>query len=375
MKLYYYRDKKHTKRCILLDEDGVIVQEVWDFMRYEQNVGKTPNTLLTYGCRLELWYTYLETIGIDALQIDQVKAQLSLFSDYVSCLRGKEYSSRTIELSLSVVFLFYEYLRSDEIIEFKLSDKLKHQFIQHNKGMLGEMSRSGHSVIDMSKIYHPSSTKKNEIMYITREEYNRLIGACCNVRDKVLIGLLFECGMRIGEALGVHISDIQPEDNHVVIVPRQDNLNDAYVKRQAGRTATCPDSIVNWITYLLVSDDYSSFDSDYLFVVLDGKHKGEPLSYRAAYANLKKIAKRAGLPDFHPHMGRHGFAMERLNEGNYRIEEVQQALGHQSMESTKIYAQYTSEHMDEVAKKFYADRDLNFKISNQTEKGAEDDEK
>lgn len=74
-------------------------------------------------------------------------------------------------------------------------------------------------------------------------------------------------------------------------------------------------------------------------------------------------------------MGRHGFAMERLNEGNYRIEEVQQALGHQSMESTKIYAQYTSEHMDEVAKKFYADRDLNFKISNQTEKGAEDDEK
>lgn len=357
MKLHNYRDKDNKKRVVLLDEDGVPIEEVSDFLKYQQNIGKAPNTVLTYGRCLKPWYEYLEEKGLDALSIDKVKNQLSLFSGYGSYLRKQGNSEATISLRLAAVFLFYEYLRTDGVIEFQLYDKLRHEYIKHNKGMLGEMHRGGHNTIDMGKIFHPSSQKQLVIEYLTRDDYNKLIGACRNVRDKVLIGLMFECGLRVGEVLGMHISDIRVEDNHVVVTPRQDNENDAFVKRQAGRIVTCSDDLARWIEHLLVADDYLDMDSDYLFVVLEGKNKGRPLTYNAVYQNLQKVAGRAGVK-FHPHMGRHGFGMERLNDGGYRLEEVAQAMGHGSLESTKRYAKYTEEHMNDVSRKFYEERKL-----------------
>lgn len=65
-------------------------------------------------------------------------------------------------------------------------------------------------------------------------DLKRVIGACRQLRDKFLIQLLADTGMRIGQALGLRHSDIKSWDNEILVVPRDDNANGARAKRAGG---------------------------------------------------------------------------------------------------------------------------------------------
>jgi len=62
---------------------------------------------------------------------------------------------------------------------------------------------------------------------LTAEQIEQLVNACTRVRDKFLICLLHESGMRIGQALGLRHEDIDSMDNLIHVVPRDDNDNGA----------------------------------------------------------------------------------------------------------------------------------------------------
>jgi integrase len=65
---------------------------------------------------------------------------------------------------------------------------------------------------------------------LTAEQVQRLLDACLHLRDRFLLALLYETGMRVGQAPGLRHADFVSRERLVRIVPRDDNPNGARAK-------------------------------------------------------------------------------------------------------------------------------------------------
>ena len=152
--------------------------------------------------------------------------------------------------------------------------------------------------------------------------------------------MLFETGMRIGEALGLRHEDWAAVERTVQVMPRA-NDNGARSKSAEPRTIPVGASLVRlYADYL--HGEYGELDSDYVVVNLWGEPHGHPLTYAAVYDLVKRLRRLTGL-DFDPHWYRHTYATRLLRAGT-PVEVVSRLLGHASITTTvDIYGHLTSE--------------------------------
>ena len=178
-----------------------------------------------------------------------------------------------------------------------------------------------------------------ELEYITRLQFNKLFFACNNERDRLLLALLYEGGLRVNEALGLHFEDVsQIEDNVIHIVPRENNENGARVKNYAGGIIKVPNYVVD-ILLNYINGEVLEYDTNFLFVNLKGPTKGSPLKVGTVQDLFKRLSKKVGF-SVHPHMLRHGFATEKLEAG-WSLEDISVYLRHKNIQSTQIYTHYS----------------------------------
>jgi hypothetical protein len=141
--------------------------------------------------------------------------------------------------------------------------------------------------------------------------------------------VLFDSGIRIGEALGLRHQDLAVAERELTITPRR-NDNQARTKSTAPRTVpVSPELVRLYASYLHA--EYGGLDSDYVFVNLWGQPLGHPLTYQSVYDLVARLRRRTGL-DFDPHWLRHTYATELLRRGT-PIETVSK-LGHASITTT-----------------------------------------
>jgi integrase/recombinase XerD len=179
-------------------------------------------------------------------------------------------------------------------------------------------------------------------------EIEALLRAASNWRDRFLVVLLWFCGLRIGEALGLRRSDLHfvPASAalgcsipgpHLHAVGR-DNPNRARAKsggrhvpvraevlscydRYLGERAACPPAEV----------------CDFVLVNLFHEPLGRPMSDHTVRQWLAALSERAGLDrTVRPHMFRHAAASELLARGA-GLDVVAELLGHASIRSTEAY--------------------------------------
>jgi integrase/recombinase XerD len=160
------------------------------------------------------------------------------------------------------------------------------------------------------------------------------------VRDRLLFAVLYDTGMRIGEALGLRHEDIAAAEREITVLPRV-NANGARAKSASTRTIPVSAELVRlYADYL--HEEYGDLDSDYVFVNLWGKPHGHPLAYPAVYDLVRRLRRRTGI-DFDPHWYRHTAATRLLRDG-VPIEVVSTILGHASITTTlETYGHLTSE--------------------------------
>lgn len=180
----------------------------------------------------------------------------------------------------------------------------------------------------------PYKEEKNLKTYLTVEERDRMINACTNIKNKLLISLAFYTGMRRTELVNVKIKDI--ENGKITINGKG--------KKQ--RRLPLNEYVLNLINkYLKTRDD----DSEYLFVssrsgfsddLKDGDyHSITPEAYRQI---VKTAAKRAGFADdkidkISTHTLRRSFAIHLTTDAKASSFQVQRAMGHASLITTEIY--------------------------------------
>jgi integrase/recombinase XerC len=151
-----------------------------------------------------------------------------------------------------------------------------------------------------------------------------------HARDAAVLGLLYGCGLRISEALGLKRADIGTRDTITVtgkgrkqrmvpVLPQVGKLIEDYI-------ALCP---------------YHLADDGPLFV----GEKGGPLSPRIIQLAMARLRGALGLPETAtPHALRHSFATHLLARGG-DIRSIQELLGHASLATTQIYTEVDAERL------------------------------
>lgn len=154
---------------------------------------------------------------------------------------------------------------------------------------------------------HTPKSKKSVIRILSDVEIRRLISVVSG-RDKLLIMLYLDCGLRLSEALRLRRCDIF--DNYIVVLGKGDK--ERIVPLSAGFS-----SVLNSLSG---SSDLPVFD----------------MSKNAVRLLFQKLKKRADIPRLHCHLLRHTFATMYLVNGGDPIT-LQSILGHESLEITKLY--------------------------------------
>jgi integrase len=202
-------------------------------------------------------------------------------------------------------------------------------------------------------------TPKKLPRILTVTEMQSIVDSCDRLRDRFLLCLLWESGVRIGEALGLRHADIAPAEREITVVPRV-NDNGARSKSRDQRTIPVSVELIRlWGDYL--HGEYGDLDSDYVFVNLFAEPRGQALSYSAVYELVKRLRRRTGI-EFDPHWCRHSAATRMLRDG-VPIEVVSTLLGHSSVTTTlSVYGHLSAEDARRALEKagWFTGREVNW---------------
>lgn len=152
-------------------------------------------------------------------------------------------------------------------------------------------------------------------------------------RDRALFALLYGCGLRIGEALGLSPKDIAKTDR-VVITGKGNKQRIVPVLKSVTRTI---EEYIKMCPHDLVEDGP-------LFVGARGKRLNPAIAQR----KMRDVRAVLGLSDTAtPHALRHSFATHLLSGGG-DLRTIQELLGHASLSTTQRYTEVDSERLLEV---------------------------
>ena len=159
---------------------------------------------------------------------------------------------------------------------------------------------------------------------------------CCNVRDLAMIDLLASSGMRVGEMVALNRDDINFNERECVVFGKGSKERIVYFD---ARTK------IHLQNYLESRTDTCSA----LFASLTAPH--DRLQIGGVERRLRELGKRLNLPRVHPHKFRRTLATSAIDKG-MPIEQVQQLLGHQKIDTTMHYAMVKQQNVKLAHRKY-----------------------
>lgn len=266
---------------------------------YHRN-SQSKKTVETYATDLHQFLTFLQEQGIDDFeQVDRI-----VMLNFLSSIRQKEDGSlaknSTIVRKISTIRSFYRYLN---------------EYI-------------GISSNPIVGIQSPKNTRKIPSFLFTSEVSHFLNTYDQNdpleLRDKTLFTLIYACGLRLSEAVGLNWTDVDLSSRVLHIIGK------------GNKERIVPffnDMIPLLKLYKSNYWDMISSQEEAVFI----SQKGKRITGRNVQLRMQKHADDIGLyMNVHPHMLRHSFATHLIDNGaDVRL--VQELLGHSSLSTTQIY--------------------------------------
>ena len=340
---------------ILIGNDFLPVEPVNEYLRYLEALERSPNTIKGYAHHLKLYWDFISQKQLDWKEIEEPQ-----LADFILWLRSPDprvvsiepkeakRTERTINTILSAVYSFYQYhQRQGTARDLELYKEVKTLNPKY-KPLLYEMSKNKTTQTKLLKLKEPKKFPGT----LTTEQVQKLVDGCNNLRNKFLIKLLFETGIRIGAALGLRHSDINSVGgkNEIHIVPRDDNVNDAENKPNAERIVQASGDLMRLYGRYIV-DEYPDVDSDYVFVNIWKGEVGFPMRYSTVRGLFKSLKKKTGI-DAYAHLLRHTHATQLIRSG-MDMSYVQKRLGHSDIQTTiNTYVHLTDDDMKQAYQKY-----------------------
>ena len=345
---------------VVLDNDYLPVEPISKYLRYLDSLERSPNTISGYARNLKLYWQYLHENSLDWKTVN-----LEQRAEFIHWLRNPQpgtiplrpqkakRSEKTINHALTTVASFYEFHQHLGTIKGIQNYDYVNPTGNRYKPFLHHISKGNLIKTKLLKIKEPKTFPG----CLNDNEVKTLINACKHVRDKFLVCLLYESGMRIGEALGLRLEDlVTGGTNEIHITNRLDNFNQARAKT-GDRIIHVNKELMQFFSDYLVDEYPEDIDSDYVFISI-WSHKvkpGTPLTYSAVDSLFRRLRKKTDIY-VTPHLLRHTHATN-LIRGGWDMSYVQKRLGHSNIQTTmNTYVHLTNEDLSEEYNKYLLKR-------------------
>ncbi len=273
-----------------------------DYLEKEKN--HSPHTCRNYLSDLDGFSKISSTE--DPKEVDYLTVR-----KYLAYLREKSISKRSIARKLSSLRTFFRFLERD-----------------------GYVKANPVAIISTPKLDRKLPLfldEKSVLRLIMAPDTKTLRGA----RDRAMLETLYTSGIRVGELVGIDISDVDFISGVVKVLG----------KGRKERLAPLGDKAINAIReYLAYRDSKKQSDKEALFLNKSGKR----ITTRSVRRIVDRYIKDLGVKEhISPHTLRHSFATHLLNRGA-DLRSVQELLGHKNLSTTQIYTHVTIERLKSV---------------------------
>lgn len=157
-----------------------------------------------------------------------------------------------------------------------------------------------------------------------------------SIRDLAMIDLLASTGIRVGELVLINRTDVDFVNRECIVLGKGNKQRKVYFD---ARTK------IHLQRYLSERTD----DNPALFVTLNKPHSR--LQIKGVEVRLQRLGRKLGLIRVHPHKFRRTLATMAIDKG-MPIEQVQQLLGHESVDTTLQYAMVNQNNVKVSHRKF-----------------------
>jgi integrase/recombinase XerC len=267
-----------------------------DYLKAERNA--SPYTIRNYTADLIGFFRFLTARSISSLaEVDK-----GTLRDYLRELTDHRFARSSIARKLSAVRSFYRYLVREELV----------------------------SVNPLATLSSPKLDRRLP-EFLAAEEIARVVEAPdttgpAGLRDRAFLELLYACGLRVSELVGLDIGDVSLDTREVRVWGKGAKERVVLMGEPAHRALTA---------YLQQGRPQLLARRSTTAVFLN-QHGGR-LTARSVQNFVSGYAAGTGLTRrVHPHTVRHTFATHML-DGGADLRVVQELLGHASLSSTQIY--------------------------------------
>ncbi|WP_320814136.1 site-specific tyrosine recombinase/integron integrase [Flavobacterium sp.] len=317
-----------------------------------QRVKKIPGS--TWSSSKKVWYVLdtdyhralfkLEPLAYSQPSEDGIK-HLQKFTYW---LKSKRYSENTIKTytdALKSFLIFYNtkeisaitnedvvYFNNEHILKNNFSHSYQNQVVNAIKLYFKTIQNTS---LELDKIHRP---KREKLLpnVLSKEEVKAILNAHSNVKHKMMLSLIYSCGLRCGELIALKPVHIDSKRNIIML------------KNSKGKK----DRIVPLSPKILemLREYYLAFKpKNYLF---EGQTAGNPYDSRSLQQVLKQALKKAGITKpVTLHWLRHSYATHLLESGT-DLRYIQELLGHNSSKTTEIYTHVSTKSIQQIKSPF-----------------------
>jgi integrase/recombinase XerD len=336
-----------TELWVVLDSELVLHGEASDFLRCLEGAGRSPHTIRAYAGRTAFFLGWCGSQGVDWRVVGL--PDLARFKHWVEVTPirgGRLRSGSTVNAILTAVCEFLRFCARTGLIEAAVAERLSEpRWLRFTPPGFDAGESGQFRTVRARTLKARAQTPFPDAL--TAEQAGAVLGCCRRPRERFLVILLHDTGLRIGEALGLRRSDMHllPDSRGLgcatvgahVHVRHRANPNGALAKSPNPRVVPASDAVLaGYADYQHErAETLGEEGSDMVFVNLYHEPFGAPMGYRAAKRFFERLADQCGFP-VRPHMMRHSAATNWVRAG-VDLDVVQALLGHASLASTTVY--------------------------------------
>lgn len=342
MEVVRVKTEDGKERYFVADDDGLPIEPILRFIRFKDNTNFARNTLRMYCQHLKLYFEYLQQRELDfqKVTIDDLALFVNWLQNPYKSLKvipthqvETVRSPRTVNIIVNTVLAFYDYILRHEEYSNNISDRLR-KFVsapsRNFKGFLYGIAHEQKKVTsNILKLKVPKSKPKT----LPKEEIGTLIRACNNLRDKFLLTLLYETGMRIGETLSLWIEDFDISDMIIDLQDRGELENNAEIKTVSSpRRINISQNLADMFMEYIAEYHTEEVETNHIFIKLSGSNKYMPMNYTDVDNLFRALKKVTGIY-VTPHMFRHS-SLTLLRMAGWQPELLRIRAGHKNIYTT-----------------------------------------
>ncbi|WP_105956061.1 tyrosine recombinase XerC [Apilactobacillus quenuiae] len=296
-------------------DDAKLINWFMEYIKDERQY--SDNTAIAYKNDIDQFVNGMHDNDRKLLQIDDLDVET-----YLNHLRKNDDSRNTISRKISSLSSFYNFIMKNELINenpFSFVNLKRHS---------GHLPRFLYQQ-ELFELFKGAKLGNNKML---------------NYRNYALLEALYDTGMRVSECANLSYDEIDFENKIITVIGKGNKQR-----------------YLPFGKYLIQSlDDYAKYcrnplmhkynqNHNFVFVNQYGKH----ITSRGIEYAMNEIIRNTSLTTkIHPHMLRHTFATEMLNNGA-DLRTVQELLGHSSLSTTQIYTHVTSDNLLKNYNKFF----------------------